>query len=315
MIRKKKFNCTQQELYTVCASGWESCRQNLEKFASFKPKYTVAYVDAKLAAVREASRLLNRYQHLAAQKLIRLNLKAQVDVCLSAWKKLKSVIEEVWPALEHEARLEEAGYHFYKDSYNQKWEACIGLMDAAETFVKAHQDQLLANDNLEPAYAENFSSLVKSFHEQFQKFRDSIKHTEEGADSKLEINNAIYTAFKTLSTDAKMIFRNDPVKLKQFVFESMLNTLSGPGTAGIKGSVSNGQMPIEDIDAVGLSLAETGETIEVRDDGSYRFTRLASGSYTVKVSAPGYKDQIIPNVTVSSGTYTTLNVLLEKLAA
>lgn len=315
MTKFKKLNCTQQELYAVCTSGWESCKQNLEKFTGFKPKYTAAYVDAKLAAIREASKMTNRRQHIAAQKLIRLNLKTQVDICLASWRKLQSVIEEVWPLAEHGSRLQEAGYQFYRDTYNQRWEACIGLMDSSESFIKNHADKLLANDNLEPNYVENFSAIAKSFHEQYQKFRDSLKQTETGTDAKLEANDTIFSDLKTMCKDAKMIFKNDPVRLKQFIFDSMLNMLSGPGTAGIKGSISNGQIPIEDIDAVALSLAETGENIEVRDDGSYRFTRLAAGSYTVKVTAPGYKDQTIPNVVVNSGSYTTLNILLEKTAA
>ena len=48
-MAKSNYNCSEQELYTIVQTGWQSCLQYQTRFQAFKAKYTPAFIDAKLA--------------------------------------------------------------------------------------------------------------------------------------------------------------------------------------------------------------------------------------------------------------------------
>lgn len=311
----KKFPCTQQELYAVCAAAWSSCKQHLEKFTNLRPMYTLPYVDARMAEIRTTSQMPDSHIRNSRQEITRLDLKKTVVQCLDAWKLLKVTIEELWPKAEQSAALKAAGSPFYTNSYYLKWEACISLMENAQLFIKDHIDKLGAPEVLGPQFQANFDALVKSFLTMHQAYMDEVNNAGNLTDEKLKANNRLYTDLQAMFKIAKIAFRDDPVTLRKFMFESVLSRVSGTDSAGIKGQVTNGEVPVTEITGLKLLLAETGEEAQVEEGGVYRFSRLPVGQYTVKASAPGYKLQDIPAVDVRLGAYTTLNIRLEKETA
>jgi hypothetical protein len=310
----KNFNCTQQELYSVCALGWESCSQHLEKFTSLKPKYSPAFIQARRDEIEAIRKMPDRYRRAASQELLRLELKKQAGSCLDAWRNLQSHIREAWTTVEQQnSCMKSAGLAYYRDAYKMKWEACQSLMISAVEFIRENSAQLLANENMNAGFPDIFSALAKGFNDSYAKYFDSVKKAELDTEAKRKANVKLRKDLMSMFADAKMIFKNEPAMLKMFTFESVLLQVSGPGTAGIKGLISNGAVPVGSIPGLELILAETGEEAAIDEDGTYRFSQMAAGTYTLKVTAPGYKEQSIPNVVVNTGTYTVLNLELEAL--
>jgi len=306
----RKYACTQRELYAVCASGWESCNQNLEKFTSFRPLYTSAFIEAKLKEIADVSALPHRSKRSAKQDLARTELKNKLTECHDAWKKLKLAVPALWPADQHEAHYKDMGRAFYRDSLKMKWEACTGLMDSALSFVQEHAALLQGSERLGPQFVDDFKLLTESLRLQLQKYVSKLKDEGQGADEKVQGCNAIHKELMLMFADAKIIFKNDPVKLKNFIFEAQIDLVSGQNSAGIKGMISNGQLPVSQIEGLLLTLAENGDEAYVEDDGTYRFSQLAAGKYTMQVNAPGYQEQLINDIAVNTGAYSTRNITL-----
>ncbi|MES2619256.1 MAG: hypothetical protein V4615_00270, partial [Bacteroidota bacterium] len=137
-MTKPKFTCTHRELYTVCASGWESCNQNLEKFTSFRPVYTAAFVEARINDLNQVKAIPHKTKRTVTQELARTELKNKLNQCLDAWRKLKLTIPDLWPEDQHEAHYKDMGSDFYLDCIKMKWESCTGMMDSAMLFIQKH---------------------------------------------------------------------------------------------------------------------------------------------------------------------------------
>lgn len=313
MKKNKSLNCTQRELYAVCTSAWNSCFQNIEKFNNVKPKYTGDYAKARLADVEAARLMPDRYRREGDQQMLRLRLKKQLDACLEAWRMLQSSIGSTWEEqTEADSMLKAAGQPYYRDAYNTKWEACQSLMDSGKNFIATHKDELLLNDNMSPSFVEKFNNLAQAYDAQYNLYMASAHSVGEATDAKQEANQKLLKFLRELSIDAKIAFKDQPALLNQFIFDKVLLKISGQGAAGIKGMVSNGQLPVSQIQDLELVLVETGDEAFVDTDGSYRFSQLASGTYTLRVTAPGYKEQAIPGIHVNTASYTTQNIVLEK---
>jgi hypothetical protein len=110
--------------------------------------------------------------------------------------------------------------------------------------------------------------------------------------------------------DARIIFKHDEIILKQFMFDAQLNLVSGQSGAGIKGMINNGQIPVHLIKDLTLTLPEHGEEAYINEDGTYRFSQLAAGTYSILVKAAGYKEQLISNIIVNTGAFSIFNITL-----
>jgi len=308
-MKNRFFNCTQQELYAVCTLGWESCSQHLAKFSSFKPKYTAAFIEAKKAEISETTNMHDSYQRASVTELMRLSLKEQANLCVKAWRKLQLHIQEAWPAEQHKIRLKSAGQAYYSAAYNYSWEACQGLMNSASTFIKANAEVLTAGDNMAPAFVEEFDALYKSFSQAYQQYLDGGKKAGIKTDEKLNANNHLHKELMSMFRDAKAIFSGQAAMEKLFTFEQVLLQVSGPGVAGIKGTVSSSKPFIEVIPGLEVSIVETGAKAALDENGKFQFSQLGAGTYTLWIKALGHQDQRL-TVNVNTGTYTTQNILL-----
>jgi hypothetical protein len=307
----KIYRCTQPELYAVCARGWENCSQQLEKFSSFKNKYSVAFVESRKKEIENVSLMYDHHQRSARRENSRRELKACTEAALLSWRKLRSYILETWPVEEQGACLKSAGYPYYKEAYTFKWEACTSLLDNAQTFIADNSVRLLAN-HMDQAFPQEFSIVNQAFKTAYNAYFNSVEKASVGTSEKNQVNNVLYKDLMNMFADAKMIFAKHPDILRKFMFDTLLSFVSGPGTAGIKGVVSNGKTPSTEIVGLLVTIQETDDSVNAEEDGTYRFSHMAAGTYTLLAEAPGYKRQVIPNLLVQTGVYTTMNIILEK---
>ena len=311
-MRNRKFNCTEQELYAVCALGWETCSQNIDRFQAFKPKYTPALLKERRAQIMKVMNMRDHHQRSASAERSRFSLRQHVENCLLNWKKLKSHIREAWPKDEQDIMLKAAGQPYYKSAVKLKWEACASLLNTAYTFILDNNERLQANNNMAKGFSEEFNKLASGFAVEYSKYLDSVKQAAIMTTEKANANNNLYREMMNMFADARVIFQKEPAMLKHFTFDSVLLMVSGRNSAGIRGTVSNGQSPAAEIQGLQLLLEETGQRIETDADGSFRVSQLAAGLYTLKATAPGYKPFVMEQILVHTGAHTTVNVVMER---
>src|SRR5436305_4958385 len=99
-----KYNCTQQELYSIGNTAWDNCSAFLASFTAYKAKYTVAFITAKKAAIITALALPDDQVRGSAAEVARVQLIPLNDACLLDFEKLKGYIEDGFPKAEWKAR-------------------------------------------------------------------------------------------------------------------------------------------------------------------------------------------------------------------
>ena len=95
-MTKPNYNCSQQELYTVAQTGWQSCTQHIAAFTAFSPFYNQAYADTQQKAVKDAANLPDEQARTAQSEVFRVELSQLATINLANWQKLKRYISKAW---------------------------------------------------------------------------------------------------------------------------------------------------------------------------------------------------------------------------
>lgn len=308
-MAKSNYNCSEQELYTICETAWNSCTQYITRFTAFKAKYTPVFITAKQAAVSAARNLPDEQQRNAAYETANVNLKKQGRLCCDKWQMLKRYIADAFPADQQKPMLEGAGYNYYEKAANNNWDSVKGLMTSGSTFIAAVLTDLLANDNMPATFQAEFNTAKSDFETLHQEFIQAEEDSRVGQDTKMNANNSIHADMMSMLLDGQEIFKNEEPLLKQFVFAELLYLASGTGTAGVRGHVTLIGTDVG-IEGVKVIIKNNGKATETDADGKYEITQLASGKYVIIFEKEGYETKTITDFVVKIGTVSTLDVEL-----
>lgn len=306
------FKCTEQELYTVLETGWTSCLEHLSDFTLFSEEYDATFVNARLQEVQDARALPDEAQRSAVYEAARLQLSKDARTSCDRWQTLKRYISRAFPSDQHSILLKAAGANYYEGAASENWESVKGLMTSGKNFITAHSVQLLANNNMPALFPASFTSASDTFDTQHQAFLQAEESARVGTGIKNQANELIHSNGMVMFLDGQAIFRNNPEVREQFVFESVLTLVSGAGSAGFRGLISDSvtSLPINGakVGAVGTTKVTTSEP-----DGRYRLI-LASGMYNLQVEMPGYQPVTLTEREVKVGTFTILNIQMVPIA-
>ncbi|MBC7931415.1 MAG: carboxypeptidase regulatory-like domain-containing protein [Rubrivivax sp.] len=97
-----------------------------------------------------------------------------------------------------------------------------------------------------------------------------------------------------------------------FVLMSLAATARAQFRAGVQGTVTDPAGAVVTDAAVTLKNNETGATKQATssDEGFYRISELAPGSYTLTVEKAGFKKSSLENITVNAESVQGLDVVL-----
>lgn len=303
------YKCNTQELYSAARLGWDSCSEQLTDFAAFKAKYTAAYITAQLAEIDSAANLPDDQARAAKAESERITLTQIADTCLSNWQKLKRYIADAFPAEQQKPNQEAAGSQYYEKAGNYNWDSLQGLLTSGQTYIAANLAALQANQNLPASFQATFSSDKTAFDNLHQQFLQSEELSQQGTEAKIIANNKVYSNLISMFLDGQEIYKTNEVIKKQFVFDQVLNLVSGTGTAGIKGYITSDDtnLPIE---GARVEIEQNGKGSKTDQDGKYQILQVAANTYNVKIGAEGYTSKLIENVVVKTGTVSTLSATL-----
>lgn len=307
------YKCSQQDLYTICRLGWESCTNNLADFTSFSPQYTAPFITAQLAEVDAAEALGDVEQREANSRLLHISMKNDGDTALEAWQRLKRYITKAYPKDQLKVQLDAAGQQHYTKAANYDWSSIKNLMMDGKTFLTDNSAQLEVNGIMPAGFIGDFDDAKDDFDDDYQEYLAAVQEDELETQTKINANNAIHASLMTMFLDGQDIYRKNEALKKQFTFDQVLLTVAGPGNQGYKGNITqtNGaQVPGGTVEFSG----PTNKIVDIDENGHYDCPQLAAGpGYTITVTVPGCEVKVIENAEVETGVMKTLNILLTSL--
>jgi hypothetical protein len=302
-----KYNTSQQELYEIGRIGWSNFNNNLPEFAEFTPRYNAKYGADSLAEIDAAEAMASENVRSSLSEDNRILLTRATDSCLIKWQNLKRYILEAYDDERSVVMLKAAGQPLYTDASNYKWQSVKTLVNGASTFIKDHQADLVANDNMPPNFGESFDTTKDIFIDLQTKFFGSITDATANTQNKIKANNAVFAKLIKMLQDGQQIFVDDEITKQQFVFGNLKAIVSGINQAGLRGFVTDA---VTGLPVVTATVAPaTSAYVTITDADGHYDLKLAADDYMVTVSAAGYTNQTIA-VTVKTGTVSSLNVAL-----
>lgn len=306
-MKTPNFNCSQSALYQVANNVVQSMSNNLSAFSDFKTKYNAAYLDTLRDEIKTVETMPDFRGRSAQSEVDFIHLCDQLQKCTALWQTLKRYIESTYPEAEQSPRLEEAGASYYTKSYTRHWESARALMLSGQNFITNHATELSDNQNMPTTFAAVFEAESNKFNELLTNYQQASEKIKLDTNKKITANNNLYDRVSEICLDGQIIFKQDEAMKAQFVFSSVLSIVSGHGTTGFKGTITDSitQKPI-----AGVTVASTGfdKTAITDADGFYEILQVAAGNYTITFTAADFSTHTISDYNVNSGVTHNLNV-------
>jgi len=311
-MANRNYSCTQLELYAVAKAGWASYGRNQASFGIFRPIYSANYGLQRLAEITTAENMPDEQARNSASEVARVNLAARGKVCLDNWQMLKRYIINAFQPQFHKAKLEEAGSTLYEKASGENWEVLNGLNVAGSQFIAVNNTALAANQNMPASFPGNFNNAKNAFATDYTTFLSSESNSRLQADAKIVANNNLHKLLMAMFLDGQEIFKSNPTLAKQFIFDDVLKLISSPGAAGLKGIIIN-RADNAPLAGVTITIVELNKTVQSVADGSYEFSRIQSGDFTIRFEKAGFTTVQLNAFRIATGTTVTKDVVMTSL--
>lgn len=218
----KSYKCSQQALYVTCNKAWQNCNNHLDKFAKFKEKYTVDFLEAQFADINTAEALPEFEKRDTNWNNFQKDLISSGAKCLQLWQDLKRYIADGWTKEEEKKAFLKAGQDWYRTAKNKNWESLGKLNLEGIEFMRENRERLLANKNMPNSFPTTYLSAIQRFDSLQRQFFKSWEREKEITEYKILANNAIHRQMMIMMVDGQRIFKKEPKLRKHFVFMNVL---------------------------------------------------------------------------------------------
>lgn len=308
----KLYGCMQQELYTIAEQAWQSGTQHLARFEAFKPKYNIAFFTTKSAELTAAMNLPTLEERNAKSAILRLKLSVSNRKVLDKFQDLKSHIADAFPPPFDNAQFNAAGQNNFDKASGRNWDSTRQLITMATHFIAENMAVLTADQNMDPAFQAEFITIGDEFALLHKQFLDSEETATIGAEEKIIMNNKIWNDLKKLFRDGQKIFRSEDAIRKQFTYSDIIYLVSGAGTAGMRGTITDLVSGAPIPNAL-VTVVETNDSDTSTAEGKYQISPMAHGIYGIKIIADTYTEKIVPATEILTGTISTFNFQLSPI--
>lgn len=300
-VMDAKYNCSQDELYVAILLVLMSFEEELAKFTGAKPKYTAAYAGTYRLEIAAARAIPDVTQRSANNEVRREELVVRVKNEDSSTTEIAEVEEklglfrlyivDVWKnKVMQRARLSEAGFDMYDKVMRYNWEKLVEVMEKGKDFLLNHEAEMLLDGVMPVTFKADFDAMADSIISAVTFYLNENQNIVQVTQAKIMANNAIYVKGMEICKVGQELFKRDPAKKTQFIWQDVLNIVTPPGAAGLRGTVK----------VSGSNYAVVGATIEMQTEGGtpvtfvtdaegmYYSGNLPVGWYTFKLSKDGF---------------------------
>lgn len=226
---QKEYNCTQAELYAGLDIIWDSQAEHEQEFITENTKYTAGLSITRKTAIDQARDLPDGQGRGATAEDLRLTLIELHDIVIGKWNSLDGYIKKAFKGVHYKPRIEEAGKPHYEKAYRQNWEEVILLLQNGKHFITVHETVLTNTGGMPGNFATDYDAAKVDFGNTYKAFKDAQQDAQEETDKKILANNAIYRDGREMMEDGKRIFRKNASLRDRFVWERIMELVSGGG--------------------------------------------------------------------------------------
>jgi len=298
------YNCRMSELYSILRMGWYACSAHLATFTAFSAAYTAPLIAARQHAIDLAELLPDWQARNSIAQNLRVDLQAANSDCLLVFRQLQRYISYAFPASQHQAQYDAAGYQYYAEAQNENWDSTVAMMVSMSNFITANSVALLANSNMPAGFSASVTGFQTVFNDTHTDFLTAENEAFVATETKVNANNACYQDLIEMFKDAKYLGFSTAT-MKQFTFSALLSLISSGGASILRGTVTDAITGLPVAGAV-IELTNLGVSVVSDMNGDYEFTSVPAGTYNVNCTASGYLLFAgVVVVTVSTTTATT----------
>jgi len=306
---KRKYSCSQTELYQICHTGWQSYLDNVAAFTAFNANYDAAYGAAAIAEIDAAQALPDFQQRDYVSESLRIQLVQQADAAIILWKTLRSHIAKAFPAPNFETSMEAAGIQYYDDAVRYDWEELKQMLLSGQAFITANTAALSAI-GMTVAFPTDYQNAYTQFNTTLTNFLAAEQEGKQGTDEKIIANNNIFDKLNMMFDDGQIIFINDAATRERFMYSKVRQLISNqPGNddeenqltfSGYLTDNENNEPIVDAVFTVGTVTFTTDE------DGYFEqnFTITEVTTFNATIKKPGYETATGP-IQMSPGVNLT----------
>ena len=228
-----KFQCTQQQLYSVAEMYIRNLNDNLEYFYLYKPKYNLALIaiyNENLVAAMATKRSDEIKFDYKIQGIELVVLKTN---CCKNFQSLKRNIIDAFPKKLHAKMFNLAGGKFYRKATNKNWIAVAEMNDLMSKFITKFKTRLLADYNMNSTFQVKVINDGEAFDIGY-KLLLMARQTAADTDAKIRADNLVYKMIQDVSSDARQALCNHPELLELFIFTTVKGIISEKGNSDYK---------------------------------------------------------------------------------
>ena len=312
---KRKYQCTQPQLYAICKIGWKSYEENQAAFELFNTNYTVLFGTNAVAAVAAAKALPDFQQRDEPSETAFILMGKKADKCIISWKTLRSYIKKAFDPDLFKPKIESAGYNYYEEATNENWEDLDSMLLAGQSFI-TNNTPALTTAGMPAGFPASYNTLYGEFGDLYETFTDAGQDSKEGTDAKITANNDIHKTLTDMFADGQLIFAEDAGKRERFIFARVkaivkLQLASAAATTYQGGVTST--LDDQPIPNVACGLMELGTSVPTNAEGAFLMEDPERGIHTGIFVHPDYEELQVPGIEIKAGEATTINVQLTPL--
>jgi hypothetical protein len=300
------YGCPQADFIVVAGTGYDSLEEYLADFTDFSPAYDQGWLDAARSELTVAAELPDEDARRATSELIRVDLAELNLKCCESWQRLKRYISKAFPENIVAIKLAAAGQNNYRAAANESWPYTKSLLISAANFMTANLTALTANNIMPPGFPAQMNALAALFNAKLSAYESAKEAIPVATELKVAALNKVFQRLMPMLLDGQEIFKNQEAIRQQFTYSVILSRVSGPGLAGIRGTITD-KTTNDPIRNARIAFQDTDYLAITDENGEYELL-CPSGKYTAVFSADGFNTHTETNVKVEVGTLSTIDL-------
>ena len=310
-MKKTLYNLSQSVLFLVLEYIGNLMEEHLAVLSVYKAKYKAAFIADFRADLQIAIDLPDAIVSYNPVKEDRKELIKIKEDLLRQFGRLKGYVVDAYTDPETiKSMYVSAGQQHYEKAYVSNWASVKALSAKALKFIKENEAVLMAKENMPADFKDRFEKIKTDFDTAHKNWNSKDVGTYDTTDAKIDACNAIYSRATAILADLVIVFDENPTLAKRFTITAITAQMKGTTAAGVGGKVTiMGTKTV--LNNASVTLVELNKSVKTNTDGRFELSPVASGEYTLRIEAEGYKTITMEAYEIKIGTIGRLNVEME----